>query len=377
MKKLFALLALGLVVLLAACNNETTFEPVTIDGFAVRIETRIEVYSAVIDRQGNITEDEYLNGDEVAELLADLEIELPVVDAEEFTFVLTTTLDNEVVEIEQLQINGDKVTAFESITFDGIGIFTYELVLDGEVVETITVTITADEEVGMLVADVDVAEFVFINLIEVDVTEEVQAAILAEWNEWVAQAYEDGYEYLVNENGEYVRVVIYVPTPNEVEENTNAENTTETTTNNNTNNQETINNNSTSDNNQNNQSSNTTENTNQNQNNQNNQTNNDTSTNNNNSNNENNTTTNTPPPPPACAPIDIAAMRRHGEANGLIHNSNLPSNGTGHVLAFQSANGTCDSFDTVAFHLSLLAAGREFYIRLESVGGNFNVWLYR
>ena len=221
MKKLFTLLMLGLVILLSACNREMVFEPVTIDGFTVGIENTIFPFSV---------DDEILSVDEILDQLAELDIELSVVNEKEFIFSLMTLQDDVIVEVDKLTVSAYEKAIFEPITFYEIGIFVYEIMLNGEVVETVTVKITADEESEILVADVSMMDFVFNNIIKIDVTEYLQPIenLIIE---------DESYEELADDESEADdSTENNAPTTSTNNNSTNQNNNNDTTGNNNNNN---------------------------------------------------------------------------------------------------------------------------------------------
>ena len=237
MKSLVMALLMTTILTLVACSSgDRVFEPVTVGGFTVRVETVTELTSAVVTEQGVVIGD-VINGDDVIAVLTDLEIDVPVVINDG---ILTFVLINGDHYVSVVTINGDGAAVFSDLTFDEAGEFVYEVVLNDEVVETITVIVTESDEYYVLVVDVSVSEFVLTNTLEFDLTKEIQVAFEMAWTDRVALAYADGYEYLTNEDGEYERVAIYVPVVEEEVEaleivtvaNANAGNNTNTNSNN-------------------------------------------------------------------------------------------------------------------------------------------------
>ena len=370
MKKIFTVLTLGLVVMLVACNREVVFESVTIDGFTVEIETVIELSSTVFTPQGVAVENEYLTAPEVAELLANLEIELSEVERkeEEFIFVLVLAGD-ETVEIEELVIVGDGVATFEKLTFDYAGEFVYELILDGELIQVFTVMVTEQEETKTLLADVNVSELVVMVVYGVNISEKIQGVNQLAWAEQIALAYEYGYEYIATEDGEYERVAIYVPVPEIEEDSAVVDDTTAS------------NNSSSNNNNSGNQSSNnTTNNTNNSTNNQ----------NNNNQTNDSNSSQETGSAPvlgvcdndaPSNETCIINALVAHGNSMGAVRDTVTRPPYIGYLLAFQSSmlgTGTNGFVIGEVRRRMNSQVDTVFNVRWENLSnGNFNIWLYR
>jgi len=78
---------------------------------------------------------------------------------------------------------------------------------------TIVVTVTENLETESLEVRVGKTNhLVFENIFTYNISETVRIIITEQWEIRVAQAYEEGYEYVENEDGEYERVAIYVPT---------------------------------------------------------------------------------------------------------------------------------------------------------------------
>lgn len=245
MKKLIGLLVSSwALVFLSACNqNEPiVFESVTVPGFEIEVETLLELQSAAFTLQGNLVEDEYLTGDDLNELLEQLELEIPDVPAFEFEFtieLISYEFEHEVddetemalpsLSMDVITVADNEIASFPYIIFENAGVFTYRinqhtasdndddkldnwLLTDASVY--IVVTVSEDVETESLVAGVEQEiDIIFVNIFEYDISEEVRLVVEKRWEVHVAEAYEAGYEYVLNDDGEYERVAIYVPEP--------------------------------------------------------------------------------------------------------------------------------------------------------------------
>jgi len=262
MKKLIYI-CLPLILILVACEREEetiVFEPVLIPGFEVTLENAMELTSNAFNQQGLPIENEYVDSRELIAILEELEIELPELPELETTFVLELTSYEFTHEFEQAYenegrpalsidvvsegevgyldwgtLNNGAITFSESTLFFEDQLFThsgvfnfmiYQLITDEATSYenwalsdhriNITVTIIEDEESESLIADVIVEEEpIFTNIFTYDISEAVSDATRRRWEYHVRQAYEEGYEYVLNENDEYERVAIYVSAPAE------------------------------------------------------------------------------------------------------------------------------------------------------------------
>jgi len=232
---------LFLVVVLTACGSEPEpieFSSVTIPGFEVEIQTSLTLRSDNFDLQGHLIEDEPIGDEDLLALLEDLEIDIPVIPESEFKFELELIsyvfYHEESDEIQeypralplpnqtQIQTVDNDSIIFPRITFEDAGVFTYRISQINEAQENwylatnyvdLVVTITENLETESLEATiVKRDEPIFINIFEYDISETVQIIIQERWEIRVAEAYHKGYEYVKNEDGEYERVAIYIPT---------------------------------------------------------------------------------------------------------------------------------------------------------------------
>lgn len=226
---------------LTACNRRAdpiAFAPVTIQGFEIEIETSLNLQSDRFSLQGHLIEDDPLAEEALLPLLEELEIDLPDIPTIEFIFeleLLSYEFYHEASDDDiyprlpplptnsRTQIAHDGIVTLSPITFEHAGIFTYRISqineadhhwqLSNAYVEVI-VTISEHLESERLEATImKKNEPVFINIFEYDISEAVRTVIQDRWEAHVAQAYEDGYEYIKNEDGEYERVAKYVPQP--------------------------------------------------------------------------------------------------------------------------------------------------------------------
>jgi len=245
---LLLVVVVGLVLIAQGQEEEEiVFEPVTILGIEISVETVLEVQSAMFDLQGGLIEETYLVDGELVTLLEELEIDVPIIPNKEFTFMIELILYDFYHEIEEsddetdvilptvssdlIVVANNEIARFPSITFEDAGLFTYRIFqidnndeLEGEELNDswllsdasvyMIVRISEDLETESLVAEVEKEnDDVFVNTFEYDISEEIQIVIQQRWEAHVAQAYEDGYEYILNDDGEYERVAIYVPAP--------------------------------------------------------------------------------------------------------------------------------------------------------------------
>ena len=253
MKKLVELFGviLGLFVLIGCAQEQdpVVFESVTVSGLIwVEVEHLSTFHSDVFTEQGAIVDGTSLSGEELIELLEDLGIERPVSPRHDFSFSIELVAhefehersdEDEAFSLpmptDTIATSESRVATFPDITFDAAGTFTYRIVQYVEADERdallesgwtlsdayvyVIVTISEDEENEALTAEVEMeSEGVFVNVYERDLSEEVHAAILEQWEERVAQAYEEGYEYVQNADGEYERREIERPDEDEADE---------------------------------------------------------------------------------------------------------------------------------------------------------------
>jgi len=243
---LVALLFSVVPVILIACQRDeiTLLESVTISDIEVGAEVALEVKSAVFDLQGNSVVGYYLVGNELVALLEELEIDLPEIPSHEFTFKIELVSyefeheienSNEDTRVASLIPLNDTIVAvdndlvnFQSISFEHAGIFTYRITqlieeIDNELEDEevhytwsysddhlyFTVQVNEDMETETLTAVVEQEDmFIFVNTFTYDVSESVGEVILLQWEERIALAYEEGYEYIMNADGEYMRVAL-------------------------------------------------------------------------------------------------------------------------------------------------------------------------
>jgi len=219
MKKLiFLTLFIFSNALLAGCSNEEpiVFEAVTVPGFEIDVETLLRVHSSQFDNYGNLVDGAHVNDDELTELLAELEIALPEIPANEITFAIELIsyefylrddeFDEEIEDNRTLPnpiessvtITEAGVVRFPSITFSNAGVFIFKITQLIDVSEhiddhdqenhrwlldesnmLIIVRINEDLETETLVADVEnVNDFAFVNVLEYDISEEVRVGVL-------------------------------------------------------------------------------------------------------------------------------------------------------------------------------------------------------
>lgn len=269
MKKIIVLLnVLVLTTVLTACAGVIEYDPITVDGFEVAVETNL-----IID-QGEYE----LSEDELMELLPELftEVGIDEENTEEtdlvldievpetaFTFLLELAeyeLYHEGVdEAEDFELPIDSMelitasgetASFDDIEFTDAGTYTFRITqamsetVENEVDESdyetdinededennnwtldetahyITVAVTEDVENEVLIATVSSEEIIFVNEYTYSIEEQITEAIqelerleLEAWEERVADAYADGYELTLDENGNEVLTAIYVPEP--------------------------------------------------------------------------------------------------------------------------------------------------------------------
>jgi len=222
MKKWMFLPLLLALILIGCSSEEVVFEPVTVSGFEVEVQLELSLSSAPFDQQGNQVWGEDLEGEALADLLEELDID--VSEALEGEFILRIELLSYALEAEEtdeleltfltpavdyLFLNaGETVASFEDITFNVAGVFVYEITQIAEMEESelgetddedeelngewllddasvlITITVIEDLETEHLIAEVEQeGDFLFINVLAYDVSEMVQEALMERWEE--------------------------------------------------------------------------------------------------------------------------------------------------------------------------------------------------
>ena len=270
MKKLSMTIAFVFCLLLVACGQEeqaaTVYEPITSASIEVALETELLLTSSVITEQGVQVAGASMTHDEVAELFEALEIELPELPEASFQFALELVeyeFDHDLEDrqafeaFEVITVATGETGRFSDLTFEHAGTYTLRVSqvdfsstpigiapldevdledIDLDDLEVVTpefdpidaeaeidnweldltevyvvITVTEDAENEMLVAEMDVTDaIVFENFYTFDVTDLLEDALVLAWEERVAQAYLEGYEYVSDDNGLYQRVEIEV-----------------------------------------------------------------------------------------------------------------------------------------------------------------------
>ena len=237
MKKLMIINVLVLTVaILTGCRRVVTidFEPVIVDVLRdIEVVNTMILHSNAYTLQGVIIEDEYLEEDELLALLAELDIKFPELPELELELEFELTDADFESEIEETEDGSDlSIGTLEQeiwepyiFNFEHAGIYTITItqIIPDELDEewqiddseiTLVVTVTEDTENEKLVATVAAKNgLVFENVFVYDISRPIRRTLRRNWEERVALAYDEGYEYVQNEDGEYERVAIYVPAP--------------------------------------------------------------------------------------------------------------------------------------------------------------------
>ena len=215
-----------LVLVLIGCNYESEpiqLEPVVIDLLEIleiEVITTFEFHSSVFTEQGHLVEDEYWTDSDLEELIAELEIELPPLEEPETSFDITLARYEfadgyEGDRIPVLAVpdrpNSSKINHAGTYIFEIKQLvpieFTDRMQVDNEV-KMVQVIVTENEAFEILVATVEKENvLVFEKSLTYDVSELLQNALTQRWEKRVADAYAQGYEYVLNEENEYIRVV--------------------------------------------------------------------------------------------------------------------------------------------------------------------------
>ena len=170
-------------------HQEERYEPFFLPGLLGRVETHIELTSARFTDQGARIEGEYLEGEELVELLETLGVSLPVVPDGVFTFQLELLDSGEAPILATVSEGG--TFSFPAMAFEEAGLFTYRISqkeATGWEMDKgyfyVVVEVIADTDSSQLLGEVSYEKTpIFINTVRFDLSEQINAALLDRWEE--------------------------------------------------------------------------------------------------------------------------------------------------------------------------------------------------